>query len=175
MMETERLVIREFRIADAKALYTHLSDETTYRFEPGEPISQEESLSLADERSKGKNFSAVELKSEGRMIGHLYWAREEPSEFLAWEIGGYIFNRKYHGKGYCTEAVKAFVGDRMTQPDIHRINADCNPENIASWRVREKAGMKREGYSPKKGFFRKDRDGMPLWFDCYAYGILGCE
>jgi RimJ/RimL family protein N-acetyltransferase len=174
MIETERLVIREFRITDARDLYEYLSDETTYRFEPGEPIGQEEALSIADERSKGRNFFAVELKSEGRMIGHLYWAREEPPEFLAWEIG-YIFNRTYQGKGYCSEAVRAFLGDRIAQPDVHRINAYCNPENIASWRVLEKAGMKREGYFRKKGFFRKDCRGMPLWFDCYAYGILAGE
>lgn len=174
MIETERLLIREFRITDATDLYEYLSDETTYRFEPGEPIDQEMALALADERSKGGNFFAVELKSEGRMIGHLYWAREEPAEFLAWEIG-YIFNRKYHGKGYCTEAVRAFIGSNRSQPGIHRINAYCNPANIASWRVLEKAGMMREGFFRKRGFFRKDGDGMPLWHDCYAYGILADE
>lgn len=171
MIETERLVIREFRVADAKDLHEYLSDETTYRFEPGEPIDQEEALALADERSRGRDFFAVELKADGRMIGHLYWAREEPADFLAWEIG-YIFNRKYHGKGYCTEAVKAFIEASSSQPGIHRINAYCNPENIASWRVLEKVGMKREGYFRKRGFFRRNAAGMPLWHDCYAYGII---
>jgi len=174
MIETERLLVREFRVADARDLYEYLSDETTYRFEPGRPIGQNEALALAEERSKGSSFLAVELKAEGRMIGHLYWSREEPTEFLAWEIG-YIFNRKYHGKGYCTEAVKALIDDRITRPEVHRINAYCSPENIASWRVLEKAGMKREGYFRKKGFFRRDGNGMPLWFDCYAYGILAGE
>lgn len=174
MIETERLHIREFRPEDARDLYEYLSDETTYRFEPGTPIGQEEATALAEKRSKGKSFLAVELKAEGRMIGHLYWAREEPSDFLAWEIG-YIFNRKYHGKGYCTEAVKAFIDANRHKPEIHRINAYCNPANVASWRVLEKAGMQREGYFRKKGFFRKDGNGLPLWFDCYAYGLLADE
>jgi len=174
VIETERLLIREFRISDAVDLHEYLSDGTTYRFEPGAPISQEKALALAEERSKGDNFLAVELKAEGRMIGHLYWAPEEPPEFLAWEIG-YIFNRKYQGKGYCTEAVRAFLDANRLKPGIHRINAYCNPENVASWKVLEKAGMKREGYFRKRGFFRRDGAGIPLWHDCYAYGILADE
>jgi ribosomal-protein-alanine N-acetyltransferase len=50
--------------------------------------------------------------------------------------------------------------------------AHCNPENIASWRVMEKIGMRREGYFHKNIFFSRDADGTPIWLDTYEYAIL---
>jgi len=50
------------------------------------------------------------------------------------------------------------------------IIATCQPENEASWKLAEKAGMRREG------FFRKciyKEDG--IWWDEYFYAILENE
>ena len=40
------------------------------------------------------------------------------------------------------------------------------------FKVKEKIGMKREGYFVKKGYFKKDENNKPLWFDSYQYAIL---
>ena len=45
MIETARLLIRAFRPEDAGDLHEYLSDETTYRFEPGSPIGPEAGFS----------------------------------------------------------------------------------------------------------------------------------
>ena len=170
-LETNRLIIRKFNVDDACDLYEYLSLPETYIFEPGEPVDQKQALAMCKERAAGNNFYAVELISEKKMIGHLYFQQAQPAEFFTWELG-YIFNPKYQGKGYCTESAQKIIAYAFTALNAHKITAFCNPKNIASWRVLEKCGMMREGHFKEKAFFRRNADGKPLWHDCYAYGLL---
>ncbi len=173
-LETERLLIRNFRKADWKDLHEYLSLQDTYVFEPGDPIDAAEAKRLAAERSKGDAFLAVVLKAEDKMVGHLYFSRMEPLEFRTWELG-YIFNPRYRSRGYCTEASRSVVEFGFRALQAHRIVAFCDPRNAASWRVLEKIGMQREGHFRQKAFFRRGQDGSPLWHDCYAYGLVAAD
>ncbi len=56
--------------------------------------------------------------------------------------------------------------------DAHRVVAQCNPANVASWRVLEKVGFVREGHLRQNIFFRRDAQGRPLWQDTFEYGLL---
>lgn len=103
-LKTERLVIRNFVSNDYKDLYEYLSDKETYTYEPGEPITLEKAKDLCKERSESNDFLAVEL--ENKIIGHIYFSRIEPKNLKIWEIG-YIFNKRFHGKGFASEAAKA--------------------------------------------------------------------
>ena len=70
------------------------------------------------------------------------------------------------GKGYATEATKAVIDFGFDELNLHRIEAGCAVANVSSYRVLEKAGMKREGHK---------RQALPLksgWSDCYEYAIL---
>lgn len=171
MLETERLLLRKFKSGDWQDLYAYLSLPEIYRFEPGKPTSLEEAKHLAEERSRTNNFFAVVLKSSQKMIGHLYFEQVEPKEFLTWELG-YIFNPAFQGQGYCTEAAKRLLEYGFKELQAHRITAFCDPANPASWKVLEKIGLEREGHFKQKAFFRRDRQGQPVWHDCLAYGIL---
>jgi RimJ/RimL family protein N-acetyltransferase len=44
-----------------------------------------------------------------------------------------------------SEAATAVVAWAMAQPAIHRVWATCAPDNVASVRVLEKAGLRLEG------------------------------
>ena len=66
------------------------------------------------------------------------------SLFVEVEVG-YVLARPYWGKGYMTEVLCAIIEWALAQPDIFRVQAVCDVENIASARVMEKAGMTREG------------------------------
>jgi RimJ/RimL family protein N-acetyltransferase len=153
------------------SLFEYLSNPLVYRFEPGEPVSVEKARELVAERAQGTDFLAVILKSTQKLVGHLYFKQIEPQEFLAWELG-YIFNPAFHHQGYATEAATALVRYGFQHFGIHRIVAHCNPENVASWRVLEKIGMRREGYLRKNVFFQRTKDGIPLWQDSLEYAIL---
>lgn len=54
---------------------------------------------------------------------------------------GYHIAKVYTGKGYATEAVKAFLPKIMKKLDIKEILGICVTENIASIKVLEKAGF----------------------------------
>lgn len=171
MIHTARLFIRHFQESDCESLFEYLSDPVIYRFEPGAPVSMEEARELARERAGGDDFWAVVLNSTQELVGHLYFSQTEPKEFLNWELG-YIFNTRFQNQGYATESAAALVRYGFAHWGIHRVVAHCNPENVASWRVMEKIGMRREGCLRKHAFFRRKPDGSPLWIDSYAYAIL---
>jgi ribosomal-protein-alanine N-acetyltransferase len=170
-LETERLLVRNMRISDWLDLYEYLSLPATYAFEPGEPVNRDKAKRLARDRAAGNDFLAVVLKSEAKMIGHLYFHRVDPPQFDTWELG-YIFHPAYQRQGYCTESCRRLVEHAFAALKAHKIVAYCDPRNPASWRVLEKIGMKREGCFERKAFFRRDERGRPLWHDCWAYGLL---
>jgi ribosomal-protein-alanine N-acetyltransferase len=174
IMETERLVIRNFKEEDWLDLYEYLSLEEVLKYEP-EPASDEEDCkNKAIERSKGNIFWAVVLKESNKMIGHVYFNQSEPKEFMNWEIG-YIFNPKYYGCGYATEACRRILQYGFEELGAHRIVAMCNPQNTASWKLLERLSMRREGYLKKNVFFKRDENGNPIWIDTYEYAILAEE
>jgi RimJ/RimL family protein N-acetyltransferase len=171
LLETDRLLIRKFQLEDSNDLFEYLSLSEVYIFEPGNPVTLEQAKEMCLERSKGNNFYAVELKDEHKMIGHLYFDQIQPLEFMTWELG-YIFNPKYQGNGYCTEAARKIIDHAFKDLHAHRITAFCDPINTASWHVLEKLGLRKEGYFREKAFFRKNKENSPIWHDCYAYGLL---
>lgn len=173
-IETDRILIRRHAESDWKDLYEYLSLEEIYLYEPGQPVTEEEARNITLERTQGNDFYAVVLKEENKMIGHLYFHQTEPEKFMTWELG-YIFNPGYRNRGFCTEASKRIIQYAFHKLQAHKIVAYCNPENTASWRVLEKTGMVREGFFKQKAFFRLDKNNLPLWHDCYAYGILNNE
>jgi RimJ/RimL family protein N-acetyltransferase len=61
-----------------------------------------------------------------------------------WELG-YVLARSYWGKGYMTEVLKRLVDWAIKQKEIYRVWSVCDVDNLASARVMEKAGMKKEG------------------------------
>lgn len=171
MITTDRLLIRKFCNKDYKDLYEYLSMESVYEYEPGEPISLETAMKLAIERAKTNDFYAVVLKTEDKMVGHIYFQQIEPKEIMTWEIG-YIFSPKYQKQGYATESAKALIHYSFQNFATHRVTAHCNPKNTASWKLLENIGMQREGLQRQNIFFRKDERGLPIWQDTYDYAIL---
>jgi len=79
---------------------------------------------------------------------------------------GYGITPNERGKDYCTEAVKIAVDYLFLSKPIVRIQAHTNVNNIASQRVMEKAGFRREGVVRKRIFMRGE------WKDEFLYSIL---
>ena len=62
---------------------------------------------------------------------------------------GYWMGEPYARQGHMTTAVKAVVPFAFGTLKLHRIEAACIPTNIASIRLLEKTGFKREGFARK--------------------------
>lgn len=174
MIHTRRLIVRPFRSEDGEDLYDYLSDPVVYVYEPGEPLSRVQAATMAADLSASPDFWAVELAVEQRVIGQIYFSQVEPRHLLTWELG-YILSPRYQRQGYATEAASALLRHGFDTAPIHRITAQCNPQNEASWRLLEKLGFRREGYLIQNNFFRRDAAGNPIWIDTYVYGLLRSE
>lgn len=173
-LTTERLILRAFRTEDAGDLFEYLSDPQTYRFEPGEPIDRSEAVNRAGEMAISPDFWAVELKSNGKVIGQIYLKQVEPLEILTCELG-YILSPAFQRQGYASEAAAALANRELTAGGMHRVVAHCNPDNVASWKLLEKIGFRREGLLRQNIFFRRDSAGKPVWTDTYVYARLATE
>ena len=85
--------------------------------------------------------------------------------FKTQEIGSALLPSE-RSKGYCTEAVKMMVDYLFLSKDIVRIQAHTDARNIASQRVLEKAGFKKEGT------FRQEYSVRGEWRDSCIFGII---
>jgi RimJ/RimL family protein N-acetyltransferase len=170
-IHTNKLVLRAFSSADAQDLYEYLSYERVYRFEPGAPIDLNRAQKMADELCASPNFWAVELESQRKLIGQLYFQQIKPLHLQTWELG-YILSPAYQRQGYASEAVGALLNYAFSTVNIHRVVAHCNPQNLASWKLLEKLGFQREGLLRQNIFFRLDDAGEPVWTDSYVYALL---
>lgn len=80
---------------------------------------------------------------------------------------GYVFDPAYGGHGYATEAVTATVAYAFDRLGIRRITAGCFADNVASVRVLEKVGMRREQHGVGDSWHAELG-----WVDGYTYALL---
>jgi ribosomal-protein-alanine N-acetyltransferase len=76
---------------------------------------------------------------------------------------------EHWGKGYATEAVRRILSYGFHDLKLHRIEAGCVTENIASKRVLEKTGFTLEGICRRKIPIRGE------WKDGYQFALLEME
>ena len=164
-IETEHLRLRRFRPTDWEGVYAYASDEATNYYLGVGAMTEEETRAWVD-KQRGDEWTAlaVVLKSDDVPIGHLVfhpWYAHRTNEI------GWAFHERFRGRGYATEAARALLRHAFETLELHRMIATCQPENIASWRVMEKLGMRREAH------FRRcinREDGT--WWDEYFYAML---
>lgn len=168
--ETERLILRRYHEGDLQDLFEYLSDAKVVEFEPYKPMSMDETKENLAWRIGTDEMIAVELKSSHKMIGNVYMGKRE---FGALEIG-YVFNRNYWGKGYALESCQTLIRQAFSN-GIHRIYAECDPDNISSWRLLEALGFRREAHFKQNVWFWQDDNGKPIWKDTYVYARLDIE
>ncbi len=164
---TKRLILRRFREEDLRDLHEYLSDAETVRFEPYKPMTLHETAENLAWRISTDEMIAVELKESGKMIGNVYLGKRDSNSL---ELG-FVFNRQYWGQGYAAESCEAAL-EQALSGGIHRIYAECDPENVHSWHLLERLGFKREGHLRQNIYFWTDEQGQPVWKDTFLYGML---
>lgn len=170
MIETKRLNIRLITINDLDDIYEYTSDPYTMRYERSEFKSKDQLAKMLQYFIDNKGAYAVLEKGKNKVIGQLVLIPTIPKSNNEYNLG-YVFHEDYQGKGYCTESSKALLDFAFNTLNIHRIKASCNPENIGSWKVMEKIGMKKEAEFKEKVCFRSDQYGNPIYTNEYVYGI----
>ena len=168
---TERLVLRDFVEADWPQVQAYASDPEVVRYMSWGPNSEEETRDFLRQKLEAQAADpraefdlAVVLRDTGRLIGACGITVSSARTRCAWV--GYCFHRDFWGQGYATEAARAVVGFGFEALGLHRIFSTCDTENLASARVLEKVGMRREGH------VREDALVRGRWRDSYLYAVL---
>lgn len=145
ILETKRIILREFCPDDADALSVVLSDAETMRFYPSpyDRAGVEAWITRNMNRyaKNGHGLWAMILKTSGELIGDCGPTVQEVDSMNEIELG-YHLRRDHWRKGLATEAACAcrnFVFERL--PVDHVISL-IRPENLPSRRVAERIGMK---------------------------------
>jgi len=155
-IKTERLIITEFTPDMVEAVHENSLDEDTRRFVPDEVFETVEDARETVEflisqygSTEGPLVYPVLTGDGNRNVGYVQLV---PLDDGNWEIG-YHIGKQYTGKGYATEAVKAFLPVAAKTVGIREVYGVCLRENAASLRVLEKCGFKKifSGIAPYQG------------------------
>lgn len=118
------------------------------------------------------------VEHDGQVIGDLYLAVEdaygqaevaEQAKATVAEVG-WVLDPAYGGKGLATEAVEALVDACFTQLGVRRVKALCFADNVPSWRLMERLGMRREEHNVRDSLHRSGQ-----WLDGFGYALLAEE
>jgi RimJ/RimL family protein N-acetyltransferase len=131
---------------DLAALHAIQSREEVARWLYWEPRTEEEvreALEAQIARPPATGVAlGVELREGGELIGHVSLTVDP--EHRQGELG-FVFHPDRQGRGYATEAARALLVHAFEHYRLHRVCGRLEPRNVASARVLEKLGMRREG------------------------------
>ena len=168
-LETPRLILRRFTDADLEPFLAYRSDPEIARYQGwSEPYTREMAQEFIQEMKTrqlgepGALFQwAIEERLSGEMIGDLAFYLLSRDTRQA-EIGATLA-RSYHGLGYAREAVQRLLEYLFDELDLHRVSANCDPENTPAWLVLERLGFRREAHFVENLLF-KGRYADEYWY-----------
>jgi RimJ/RimL family protein N-acetyltransferase len=170
-IETSRLLLREFTAADEADVHEYASDLIVTRYMawgPNTPAQTRERIRAHLEQQRiwprDEVELAAELRVEQKVIGTIrLWIVDRQNSIADF---GFVFNRRYWNQGYGSEAASALVRAAFEALSLHRVWATCDTRNVGSWRVLEKAGLRREAV------FRRDLFQKGEWRDSFLYATV---
>lgn len=138
-----------------------------YSVESFDSFSRSISAAASEPASLAPRY-AVERKPEGDLVGVVGHYRPHPVlEYI--EVWYLIGSPAARGRGIGSEAVGLLVDELFRTEPVERVGANCDVENVASVRLLEKIGMRREG-TLRSALFHHGR-----WHDVHLYGISRSE
>jgi len=171
VIETQRLFIRRAREGDTGAILAACRDPAVhemyaYAFSELDNVCDYLNVLRREYERDFCQTMVIARKDADALIGMI--TLEKDRIFPRAEVS-YWVEPAYRGLGYATEAVRAMIGYGFRTHLLQRIQAMRFPENPASGRVLEKAGMRYEGTLRRYVGFGEDMR------DCLMYAILRDE
>lgn len=158
-LETERLILREFTASDLDSHAATLGDAEVMRHIGGKALTREDSWrrllsGIGMWQLLGVGGWAVELKADGRMVGHcgfFDFQRDMQPAISGEPEMGWIFDRSVHGQGIAYEAcARALLwADEVLQAPSYPAIIDL--DNITSMKLAERLGFERQADASYRG------------------------
>lgn len=164
-INTKRLRMRRFTEQDWPEVHTYTSLPHIMEYMEEDVMTEADTQAFVSKQlTEDVTAYPVILKAENKLIGHMvYHPWYAPRTY---EIG-WVLHPAYHRQGYASEAAAALLRHGFEELNLHRIIATCQPENVASWGIMEKIGMRREGH-----FQKCIHRGDDSWWSEYFYAML---
>jgi RimJ/RimL family protein N-acetyltransferase len=174
-LRTERLILRLFTSDDLDAVYDMQSRPEVARYlywsprdRRGAADSLREKLKCSSIEVEGDILNLAVTRSRGGpVIGDLMLHYVSAAHRQA-EIG-YVFHPDAQGEGLATEAARAVVDLAFRELGVHRVFGQIDARNIASARVLERVGMRREAHLVENEWVKGE------WTDEVIYAVLAHE
>lgn len=167
VIQTERLLLREYSLNDLEDILAYATDPNWSKFLPvPQPYERQHAIDfinsqLALDRLTHPSFA---IEFEGKVVGGVN-VRFDFNNCHG-ELG-YSISPSVWGKGLITEASKRIIDLSFSSyPELRRITATADAENVGSLRVMEKVGM------IKEGVLRQHRKTHGKFVDVVHCGIL---
>lgn len=146
------MLLRPLELGDLDDLYAIQSRPDVTRYLPWPPRSREEVHELLAARAgrttlrcEGDTLRlAMVLHESGPVIGEVSLTHRSDEHSFA-EIG-FVLHPDAHGKGLAVEAATEMLRLGFDEFGLHRIVGRCDERNVASAKVMEKLGMRREAH-----------------------------
>jgi len=171
-LETERLILRPFELADATVMFENwANDPEVTKFLTWPPHGAvevtEQVLSewIAGYDRKDSYQWAIELKSTGEIIGSIGIVSSQDNVEMVHV--GYCIGKHWWHKGYTTEALNELIRFFFCEVGVNRIESRHDPRNPNSGKVMAKAGMQYEGT-----LRQADTNNQSKYCDAAYYAIL---
>ena len=169
-LESKRLKFSEITSDDAQSLLDIRGNEQVMKFmDTNKFKSIHDSLkfinSIAESFNslEGINWAIIE-KVTNKFIGYFGFWRLDKKNCRA-EIG-YVLHPDYWGNGFMKETLDIMVKFGFSELEIHSIEANVNPKNLASIKLLEKFGFVKEAYFRENFLFDKQ------YKDSVIYSLL---
>lgn len=157
-LSTTRLILKEMTDADAAVLFEMRTNPELMKYiDRPKPNGIEDIHGLIEKmrqmklKGEGISWGIYRKENPALNIGNIGFFRIVPEHYRA-EIG-YMLQTEEHQKGIMFEAMQAVIQFGFDHMKLHSIEANINPENIASRKLLEKAGFVKEAYFKENYFF----------------------
>ncbi|MFK8139320.1 MAG: isochorismatase family protein [Bdellovibrionales bacterium] len=144
LLETERLLVRQFENKDFEPLFSLMSDADSMKFTGFKvPQSKDQVRSALrgwkKEGLQSQGIWGVVVRDSQEFVG---WVMLKPTTSMIPELGYMVLNSQSE-KGYATEIAFAMLNYAEESLRIFQVVAFTSPSNLTSARVLEKIGMKK--------------------------------
>lgn len=175
-LRTARLTLRPVTAGDEAAIAAYRCDPVTADWLTTWP---------ADAAAFHRTFAdpawqarTLVIERDGDLVGDVMVRLEAPwsqAEAAGEATGsqaelGWVLRPGAAGHGYATEAMRAVVARCFAELGLRRVVAYCFADNVASWRLMERLGMRREVHTVADSLHRSRG-----WLDGFGYALLASE
>ncbi len=163
-LETNRLILRNYRESDLCDLKEYFGNEEVARYEDFYPMTEDEIIEQITEWKDMDNRLVAELKTDHQVIGSIgYWIDEDGDYSIDFD-----FNLNYSKKGYATEAAQELIRYLFQSVGIKELYGDCDVRNENSWKLLERLGFQRMKQIDNASY-KDDEKGNPIIISIYVY------